>query len=131
MTETNQMIAVAVVEVDDRILIGQRPPGASLAGFWEFPGGKVQAGESTRDAAVRECREETGLDIAVTSLLAQVTHAYDHGLLELYFFQCQIAATATHREPFPPFLWVRRDELARFRFPAANDAVVAQLVGSA
>jgi 8-oxo-dGTP diphosphatase len=50
-------IAVAVVEHDDRVLIGQRPPGVVLGGLWEFPGGKIFEGESAEEAAVRECRE--------------------------------------------------------------------------
>src|SRR5437764_2006476 len=56
-------IAVAVVEKDGHFLVGQRPEGVSLAGLWEFPGGKIEPGESPEAAAVRECLEETGVDV--------------------------------------------------------------------
>ena len=62
-------IAVAVVEHEGRVLIGQRPPGTALAGYWEFPGGKIGAGERAEEAARRECLEETGLITRTTDLI--------------------------------------------------------------
>ena len=82
------IIAVAVVEHDRQYLIGKRPPGVPLAGYCEFPGGKVHPGETPAAAAERECLEETGLQVEVVRQLDAAVHDYDHGQLQLYFFLC-------------------------------------------
>jgi mutator protein MutT len=122
-------IAVAVVEHAGRYLIGQRHPGTALAGYWEFPGGKVGDDESPADAARRECLEETGLEATVGKLLALVDHAYDHGHLRLHFFDCRVPGAV---EPIPDrFRWVAAADLPTYRFPPANVGLVEQLVRSA
>ena len=65
MSDSRTLIAIAIVEYDGLFLVGQRPPDVPLAGLWEFPGGKVQAGETPEAAAARECFEETGLTAQV------------------------------------------------------------------
>ena len=118
-------VAVAVVAHAGRVLIGRRPECAALAGLWEFPGGKVQPAETPTAAAARECREETGLAIAVDRPLAVVHHTYDHGPVELHFFACTPAAPAD--SPAPPFTWVEIARLGEYAFPAANAAVLDML----
>ena len=118
-------IAIAVVCDDNRILIGRRPPGVPLSGFWEFPGGKVQDGESVEAAAVRECREETGIDVEVARRLAVIHHEYDHGRIQLSFYQC--CQTNPTQSPSPPFKWVAAKDLGHYQFPPANDEVLAHL----
>jgi len=115
-------VAIAVVEHNDCFLIGQRPPGVQLAGFWEFPGGKVQTSEEPAECAARECREETGIEVEVVRHLAECDHAYDHGLLHLEFFLCRPLPRAP--QPLAPFRWVERRSLNRFRFPPANDEIL-------
>ncbi len=119
-------IAIAVVEHDGRFLIGQRPLGVPLAGLWEFPGGKVRRGETARVAAMRECREETGLSIEVVSDYPPHIHAYVHGTLRLNFFCCQPATPAV--KPRPPFRWVQREELPQYAFPPANQFILRHLM---
>lgn len=119
-------IAVAVVRQDDRLLIGKRAAGGPLADYWEFPGGKVRAGEDPATAAARECREETGLDVRVGPLLAEVEHTYPHGRLRLHFFLCAPADPA--RPPADRFVWVRCGELDRYEFPPANRQVIDRLM---
>lgn len=82
-------IAVAVVRHGDWVLVGQRPQNVPLAGFAEFPGGKVEPNEPPESAAVRECREEAGIEIEVLGNLAVVEHQYEHGTLRLHFFAAQ------------------------------------------
>ena len=118
-------IAVAVVRRGDEVLIGRRSHGQPLAGLWEFPGGKVKAGESPSEAAARECREETGLDIHVSQLHLEVDHSYPHGRVKICFFAASPVDPA--QEPRPPFRWVRRSELAHYAFPPANAAMLARL----
>ncbi len=119
-------IAVAVVERDGMFLIGLRPAGVPLAGFWEFPGGKLQPGEAAADAAVRECLEETGLRVKVKREYPAVDHSYAHGELRLRFFACALmneAALAGNSR----FRWVPREELAKYEFPPANRELLAAL----
>jgi 8-oxo-dGTP diphosphatase len=111
-------IAVAVVEHNDCFLIGERPPGVVLAGYWEFPGGKVHDAEEPAACAVRECREETGMEVEVARLLCNCDYEYDHGRLHLQFFLCR--PFDPRDEPRPPFRWVERRDLAGCRFPPAN-----------
>ena len=113
------LIAIAVVEHEGRFLIGQRPAGVTLAGLWEFPGGKMLRGETAEAAAVRECLEETGLQ--VEPRFAYPTHVenYAHGQVELHFIACQPAADAPLL-PRDPFRWVPRKQLADYEFPQGN-----------
>ena len=121
-------IAIAVVEHEGRFLIGQRPASAALAGYWEFPGGKIEPGETPAAAAIRECLEETGL--VVEALFRYPTHVeeYGHGTVELHFIGCQVALPRI-LEPRQPFRWVARAELADLRFPAGNRRVLEQVKG--
>ena len=88
MPDSRKLIAIAVVEHDAKFLVGQRPPGVPLAGLAEFPGGKVQPGETPEKAAIRECLEETGLTVRIVERYATVRHDYAHDRVELYFFRC-------------------------------------------
>ena len=81
-------IGIAVVEHQGCYLVGIRPPGASLAGFAEFPGGKCEAGEEPATAAVRECLEETGLRVEVLELLTRRLYEYAYGSVDLHFYLC-------------------------------------------
>lgn len=129
----SQHIAIAVVQVGDRILVGQRPVGVPLAGRYEFPGGKVEPGETSQQAALRECWEETGLGVQAVRLLCQTRQAYEHGLLQLDFWLCKLAdelpTVPTDSEPVvtAPFGWVERAALATLEFPAGNAEVLALL----
>ncbi len=119
-------VAVAVVELEGRYLIGRRPTGTALEGLWEFPGGKVQAGESIDAAAVRECLEETGVEIEVQSCRPGLIHEYAHARVELFFLACW--PIDPRHVPAAPFVWVPRSELARYEFPAANAALIRDIV---
>lgn len=118
-------IAVAVVERDGRLLIGEREAGLPLAGLWEFPGGKVEPGETPAAAAVRECREETGLVVRIVDTYPCVDHDYEHAAVRLHFFRCAIVEA--ERPPAARFRWVEAAELDRYRFPPANAELVARL----
>ena len=116
-------IAIAVVEHEGRFLIGQRPEGVPLAGLWEFPGGKIQPGESPEEAAVRECREETGLAVRPDFRYPEHLQQYDHGQVQLHFIACR-PADSHHTAVNPPFRWVQRDQLAEYKFPGGNDGLL-------
>jgi 8-oxo-dGTP diphosphatase len=119
-------IAIAVVEHDGLFLVGTRPEDVPLAGYSEFPGGKVEPGEIPAVAAARECWEETGIEVTIGEPYPEVTHTYDHDTLKLHFFR---ASPVEFIQPTnDQYQWVRRCELADRRFPDANAALVRQLV---
>ncbi len=96
-----------------------------LAGLWEFPGGKVQHGETAEQAVIRECLEETGLTVRIIERYATVRHDYPHDRVELHFFHCEpLDAKAA---PTEPFRWVSAAELAQMHFPEANRKVLDQI----
>ncbi len=121
-------IAIAIVEHDGRYLVGQRPRGMAWAGYAEFPGGKVSAGESPQEAVVRECAEETGLEVEPCELIDTILYTYEHGTLELFFFQCHLISL--DQPPRPPFAWLTLAYLAQCTFPPANIPIIRRLTES-
>lgn len=118
-------VAIAVVEAEGRFLVGERPADSPLGGHWEFPGGKIEPGETAAEAAERECFEETGVRVLVRDLLIRHTHRYAHGTIQLEFLACTLAESTT--EPRDPFRWVDRCDLADLNFPAGNKQLLKLL----
>ncbi len=119
-------VVAAVIERDGRLLITRRPPGAHLAGFWEFPGGKREPGERAVAALEREIREELGARVTVGGVIDTVEWPYPEKRVRISFFRC-----ALDGEPAPPpgleMAWVTPDELTRYEFPPADAALIARL----
>lgn len=117
-------IAVALVwRNDGRLLIQRRPLEGLLGGLWEFPGGKVRRGEEPADAAVRETREETGLQVRVREPAGQVDHAYSHFRITLYAYHTKPVGGRL-AESEQPRVWIRTRELSDYAFPAANRRIL-------
>ena len=129
MSDSPTAIAIAVVQQGDGFLIGQRPDGVALAGYWEFPGGKVEAGERAEDAAVRECLEEAGLVVQVVDEYPAHVQQYDHDKVSLRFFRCLVSEERS--VPNEPFRWVPRSDLAKYEFPKGNRGLLALLLADA
>lgn len=121
-------IAVAIVRKGDLVLVGRRSPGRSWAGYLEFPGGHVEEGESWSEAACRETREETGLNVEVGALLDQVCVTSDTVCLEIRFFSATLT-TGVPQEPRTPFFWIKLEDLRPEDFPPANAAVIRKMQG--
>jgi len=119
-------VAVAVVEHDGNYLIGRRPEDVPLGGLWEFPGGKLQGTERPGAAAIRECLEETGIEVIVIRHVRTVDYTYPHSQLRLYFFLCQPTGSL---EAKAGYRWVSRGELSAYSFPPANAQVIEDLTG--
>jgi mutator protein MutT len=124
-------IAIAVVDHAGKFLIGQRPEGKPLAGLWEFPGGKVEAGETPAEAAARECLEEVGVRVTVGAPYPEVVQQYDHDRVRLHFFACTLAESQLPTDVTAGYRWVAPAELPAYEFPKANGALVAMLAGTA
>ncbi len=121
--------AVALVDVDGRVLIARRPEGKDLAGLWEFPGGKLHAGETPEAALVRELREELGIDTKGSCLapIAFASHAYQDFHLVMPLYVCRVwRGTVTAREG-QNLAWVRPARLADYPMPPADAPLVALL----
>jgi len=125
------LVGIGIIRRADRYLIRARPEGTVYAGYWEFPGGKVEPGETPAQTTVRECLEETGLRVSVRAPRATIEHVYPHGWVRLHFFDCE--PTDPKAEPTPEHgcRWVAAGELSRYRFPEANEEILAQLAGEA
>jgi 8-oxo-dGTP diphosphatase len=123
------VVAVALVDVDGRILIGQRPEGKALAGLWEFPGGKVEPGERPEAALIRELGEELGIGVEQACLAPFVfaSHAYDsfHLLMPLYL--CRRWSGVVVRREHAALAWVKPDRLSEYPMPPADAPLVAWL----
>lgn len=121
--------AVALVDADGRVLIAQRPEGKSMAGLWEFPGGKVDAGETPEDALIRELREELAIDVTEACLgpFTFASHRYDdfHLLMPLYLCR-RWNGTVTPVEG-QALKWVRPVRLGDYPMPPADEPLVAML----
>ena len=121
--------AVVVVSERGRWLVQQRPPTGLLGGLWEFPGGKIRAGERPEAAARRELREETGLAVGTLRPRGVVRHAYSHFTVELHVFEGR-ARAGTRARTGATRRWVRPDELRVLPIPKATEKI-ARLVGPA
>ena len=121
--------AVALVDVDGRVLLAKRPAGKSMAGLWEFPGGKVGDGETPEAALIRELKEEIGIDVT-ESCLAPFTfasHAYDdfHLLMPLYL--CRVWEGIVTAREGQEFVWRRPADIGGLPMPPADKPLVAML----
>ncbi len=121
--------AVAMIDPDGRVLLARRPEGKSMAGLWEFPGGKVEVGETPEAALDRELREELGVEICVPCLapLSFASHAYDdfHLFMPLYILR-KWDGIARPREG-QELAWVRPEHLRDYAMPPADAPLVAAL----
>ena len=121
--------AVALLNRDGKVLVARRPPGRPLAGLWEFPGGKVEAGEEPETALIREILEELGIEIARADLmpLTFASHAYPefHLLMPLYLCKRWQGSIAAQQDQ--ELRWVRLDELTHYDMPPADEPLKTSL----
>jgi mutator protein MutT len=127
MMSAAKRIGIAVVEHDNRYLVGIRGPGIPLAGFAEFPGGKFLEKETPEDCAIRECLEEAGLAVTAYRLLERREFEYPHGRVDLHFMLCHPVRPQDVREHHGEFHWATVVELKSMKFPEANADIVTLL----
>lgn len=118
-------VAVAViVDNQQRVLVAQRPLHVPQGGLWEFPGGKLEQGESAEQALVREIKEEIGLDVQKCHLLGEIEHEYPGKVVQLIVFHVsQFSGTASCLEGQLDLQWIHKDHLNPADFPEANSAI--------
>ena len=123
------VVACALVDPDGRVLIAQRPPGKQMAGLWEFPGGKIEAGERPEDCLIRELHEELGITVKEACLapFTFASHAYTdfHLLMPLYL--CRRWEGIAVAKEHSALKWVRPRDLLQYPMPAADIPLIPML----
>ena len=123
-------VVCAIIVRGGLIMLAQRPPDKKLGGLWEFPGGKVEPGESAEAALHRELQEELGCTVCITQTLTPFVHTYDWGSIELIPFICEL--TAESSEPHPhehtALAWVERPELRSYDLAPADVPLLTGLM---
>ena len=123
------VVAAAVIIRDGRVLLTRRAEGRHLAGLWEFPGGKLEPGEPPEVAVVRECREECGIEVAVTHLLEVTRHRYPERDVLLLFYRCELRSGEVQHLEIADHAWVTPADLDAYPLPAADVGVIARIRG--
>jgi 8-oxo-dGTP diphosphatase len=123
------VVAVALVDIDGRVLIAQRPEGKSMAGLWEFPGGKVEVGEQPEAALIRELEEELGIDVSENCLapFTFASHSYDDFHLLMPLYVCRVWEGTVMPKEGQALKWVRPLQLKEYPMPPADVPLVAML----
>lgn len=122
--------ACALVDADGRVLIAQRPAGKAMAGLWEFPGGKVEAGETPEETLIRELKEELGITTWQSCLapLTFASHAYETFHLLMPLFICRRFDGVPHGREGQAIKWVRPPRLRDHPMPPADDPLIPALI---
>jgi 8-oxo-dGTP diphosphatase len=122
-------VVAAVVEQQGRYLITQRRATALLPLLWEFPGGRVEAGETDQDALRREVDHRLGVQLDVGKLMSFVSHKYERYCVDLHLYECRIKDGQLRAANVSAFAWVESDDFDRYPFTPADEASVAALLG--
>ena len=127
--KTVLVVAVALIDAEGRVLLAQRPEGKSLAGLWEFPGGKVELGETPEAALIRELREELGIDTWQSCLapLTFASHSYDDFHLMMPLFACRKWNGTPRAREGQVLKWVKPAQMRDYPMPAADIPLISVL----
>lgn len=120
-------IAAGVVRKNGKLLITRRKLDGLLGGLWEFPGGKVEKGETAREACAREIKEETGITVRVDDHLARINHAYTHFKIKMDVYYCSHMAGCIRLNGPIDYQWISISEIDRFAFPKANNKFIPMI----
>ncbi len=119
----------ALIELDGKYLITQRPPGATLPLLWEFPGGRVEEGETDEQALARELAEEMDIRVEVGERAMHVAHAYPQYDIDFNVYRCKLISGKISHLRVHDHRWVRLNELDDYPFPPADEKTLEKLLG--
>lgn len=121
-------VVAGLLRRQGKVLVGQRPEGASLAGTWEFPGGKIELGESPEGALARELKEELGVDAEIGPLKFVATHTYGKTGILFMFYDVKFWKGAIKTQQHLDLRWVTPKELEKLELPEANSKFLKQIL---
>ena len=122
-------VVAALIERDGRYLITQRRENAVLPLLWDFPGGRVEAGESDEAALAREVDERLGVRVEVGQLISFVNHPYDHYAVDLYLYECTLLDDDPECRAVKRYAWVTSGEMESYAFTPVDEASMSKLLG--
>jgi 8-oxo-dGTP diphosphatase len=117
-------VVAAIIREGNKVLITQRPDNVHLARLWEFPGGKVEAGESLEIALRREIREELGIEICVDGKVLTVEYDYPTKSVRLHFFYCTVLDGDAQTLNVADLRWVKQQDIGNYQFPPADAEII-------
>jgi mutator protein MutT len=120
-------VAAGLVFHQGELLITQRRPGDHLGGLWEFPGGKVEPGETFEHCLIRELREELGIEVSVGDQIEEIIHPYPEKTVRLRFFLCKLISGEARPIHCNALEWISAEALNRYEFPAADARLLKML----
>ena len=123
------VVAAAVVIEDGRVLLTRRAEGQHLAGMWEFPGGKIEAGETPEECLARELNEEFDIEVSIGDYLGSNIHHYDHISIRLLAYRTTLEHGSLEPNDHDAYAWVGIDEMDQYDFAPADVPFVDQLKG--
>jgi 8-oxo-dGTP diphosphatase len=124
-------VVAAVIQENGRYLVTQRRPVAVLPLLWEFPGGKVEEGESDLDALKREVFHRVGVEIKAGAQISSVNHRYEHYTVELHLYECRVLRGEPQAVNVHQFRWVESEDFDQLPFTPADEASMSKLLGLA
>ncbi|MGB5193265.1 MAG: (deoxy)nucleoside triphosphate pyrophosphohydrolase [Polyangiales bacterium] len=122
-------VVAALVERDGRYLITQRRENAVLPMLWDFPGGRVEEGESDEGALAREVAERLGAKVQVGQLISFVNHPYEKYAVDLYLYECKLLTERLHCRAVKDYAWVTSKEMESYSFTPVDEASMSKLLG--
>ena len=122
-------VVAALVERDGRYLITQRREAAVLPLLWDFPGGRVERGESDESALAREVAERLGASVEVGQLISFVNHPYEKYAVDLYLYECTLLSDELHCHAVKEYAWVTSTEMESYSFTPVDEASMSKLLG--
>lgn len=129
MTLRTIRVVAAVIEQGGRYLITQRRPAAVLPLLWEFPGGRVESGETDAQALKREVFHRLGAEIECGKLISFVTHPYEHYSVDLFLYECRLISPTLEARNVNAYKWVASSDFDQYEFTPADEASMDKLLG--
>lgn len=129
MSQRTIRVVAAVIEDDGRYLVTQRRPSAVLPELWEFPGGRVEEGESDAAALRREIQHRLEADVEVVQMISFVSHPYEHYTVDLYLYQCVLKSAQLNPRGVKDYRWLTSAEMDDYPFTPADQASMNKLLG--
>ena len=120
-------VTAAIIRDNGKILICQRPANKACGLLWEFPGGKIEAGETGEQCIVRECQEELGITLHVERELTDITYAYPDRIVHLYFYLCDIVEGVPKKKEHEEIKWIEPHEVELYRFCPADTEMLRKM----